>query len=520
MPKLTIDGKTIEMPKGATILQAAQALGVYIPRYCYHPSLPVSGTCRMCVVEVEKTAKLQIACATEIADGMAVRTDTPAVKKARRDVLEYLLINHPVDCPICDQAGECFLQDYYMDHGLHKSRIAPGDKIRRSKRRAAGKYLTLDNERCILCTRCVRFCDEVTRTGELTVSGRNDASFIDMKEGKGVDNDYSLNIADICPVGAFTSRDFRFKARVWFLKKTGSICTGCAAGCNIEVHHNEGIVHRLMPAPNPETNTWLCDRGRMTYKVLRAGDRLSKARIKKGSMEPEPALRQAAHLIDDAAHRAGPESVAVLGSPYLSLEDNLAIAELASGSIKTGALCLDFSCEQGVKDGILINKDQTPNANGLKLLRARYGGLDQNALIGLINSGRIKLIVAEARALNSLREKLRDLSNIPTVILALAKSDLDFDSDCVLPYASYFETEGHFVNYKGRIQKTAAAVAAPEGVQPLWLVLSKISSYTGAPIKIEDTKAMSAKLSEYALGKSVIPAICKPGSIAAKSTRE
>ena len=496
MPKLTIDGKTIEMPKGATILQAAQELGIYIPRYCYHPSLSVSGTCRMCAVEVEKAPKLQIACATEIAEGMIVRTDTAAVKKARRDVLEFLLANHPVDCPICDQAGECFLQDYYMEHGLHKSRVELKDKIRRSKRRATGKYLVLDNERCILCTRCVRFCEEVAKTGELTVSERSNASFIDIREGRSVDNDYSLNIADLCPVGAFTSADFRFKQRVWFLSRTKSVCTGCAAGCNIEVHHNGNIIYRIMSSPNPETNTWLCDRGRMTYKTVRAGDRLKKGKVDKADLEPEASIRRAAHLMDEAARKTGPGSVAVLGSPYLSLEDNLALAELAVSSLKTPNLCLDFSFEQGVKDGILINKDLTPNANGLKLLRKSYPGPDLNALIELINSGRIKLIVAEARILSSLKDRLRDLSNIETVVMAAAKSELEFESGCLLPFSTYFETEGHFINHKGLAQKTVPAVTAPEGVKPLWTVVNKASYYTGASIKLEDPAELAKKIAE------------------------
>ncbi|MFA6434605.1 MAG: 2Fe-2S iron-sulfur cluster-binding protein [Elusimicrobiales bacterium] len=496
MPKLTIDGKTIEMPKGSTVLQAAQALGIYIPRYCYHPSLSISGTCRMCAVEIEKAPRLRIACATEITEGMIVRTGTEAVKKARTSVLEFLLANHPVDCPICDQAGECFLQDYYMDHGLHKSRFALEDKILRQKRLAAGKYLVLDNERCILCTRCVRFCEEVTKTNELTVSERNDSAFIDLRGGRGLDNDYSLNIADLCPVGAFTSADFRFKQRVWFLKKVKSVCTGCATGCNIEVHYNQNTVYRLMPSPNPETNTWLCDNGRMTYKVLEAGDRLRKALVKRGSMELEPSIRQAAHLMDEAVRKTGPDSVAVLGSPYLSLEDNLALAELAAVSIKTPHLCLDFPSEQGIKDGILINKDPAPNTNGLKLLRTRYPGPSRAALAELINSGRIKLIVAEARALNSLKDQLPGLPGMETVILAAARSELSFSSGCVLPYAVYFETEGHFVNYNGLVQKTAPAVAAPEGVKPLWTVLSRISSYTGAPIRFEDAAELGKKISE------------------------
>ena len=235
----------------------------------------------------------------------------------------------------------------------------------------------------------------------------------------------------------------------------------------------------------------------MTYKALQAGDRLRKAFVKKGSMEIEPAIRHAAHLLDEAARKTGPESVVVLGSPYLSIEDNLALAELAATSLKTSNLCLDFPREQGVKDGILINKDDAPDANGLKLLKARYAGLDQGALIELINSGRIKLIVAEARALSSLKEKLRELSNIETVILAVTKSDLDFESACVLPYAANFETEGHFVNYKGLLQKTTPSVAAPDGVKPLWTVLSKLSSCTGAPIRLEDAAELRERISEF-----------------------
>jgi NADH dehydrogenase/NADH:ubiquinone oxidoreductase subunit G len=233
----------------------------------------------------------------------------------------------------------------------------------------------------------------------------------------------------------------------------------------------------------------------MTYKILKAGDRLLKPKIKKTSMELEPALRQAARILDENLHKTGPGSVAVLGSAYLSLEDNLALAELAASSLKTDNLCLDFPCEQGVKDGILINKDATPNSAGLMHLKARYSNLDQHALVDLINSGRIKLIIAEARALNSLKEKLRELSNIQTVIPALSGGDLDFDSDCLLPYASNFETEGHFINYKGLLQKTAPAVAAPKGIKPLWLALNKIASYTGNPILLEDAETITEKLS-------------------------
>ena len=482
MPKLTIDGKSVEVAKGTTLLEAAQQLGVYIPRYCYHPKLSVSGNCRMCLVEVEKAPKLVTACSTEAADGMAVRTVSDKVKAARRDVLEFLLLNHPLDCPICDQAGECGLQDYYMEYSLAKSRFSQEDKVRRRKRRAVGPHLVLDNERCILCTRCVRFCSEVTRTSELEVMERSDHSYIDLKEGKALDNGYSLNIADLCPVGAFTSRDFRFKQRVWFLKRTPTVCLGCATGCLIEAHHNENTIYRLVPVPNPETNTWLCDHGRLTYKPVRAGDRLTKGVIKNGLIDLEPALREAATRIDEARG-----AVAVLGSPWLSVEDNAALARLAKDAIKTETYCFDFDSEQGIKDGILINKDPAPNASGLKLVKAAHGGLSLEELSRRVASGQVKVLVAEARAAGLIKDSLKAAAP-RLIIFASNKGEIPVGTYTTLPYASYFETPGTFVNYQGLRRRTAPPVKAPEGVTPLWAVVNKLAAYSGAPLRLDSAE--------------------------------
>jgi NADH-quinone oxidoreductase subunit G len=478
MPKITIDGKSIDVEKGATLLEAAQRLGVYIPRYCYHPSLSISGNCRMCLVEVEKATKLVTACSTEAAEGMAVHTDSEKVKTARRDVLEYLLINHPLDCPICDQAGECGLQDYYMDYGLKKSRFPQEFKVRRQKRRALGPHLVLDNERCILCTRCVRFCSEVTKTSELAVMERGDRSFIDLKEGRALDNDYTLNIADICPVGAWTSRDFLFKQRVWFLKKTPTICLGCATGCLIEAHHNGNVIYRLVPRPNAETNTWLCDRGRMTYKTVAASDRLSKGVIKNGLIDLEPALREAAGRIDEAR-----DAVAVLGSPWLSVEDNAALARLAKDALKTENFSFDFAFEQDIKDGILINKDPSPNAAGARLVKAAHGGLSFEELSRRLADGKIKLLVTEARAAGLLRTSLTSATKL--VLFATNRSELPPGAYATLPYASYFETPGTFVNYQGLRRATRLAVEPAEGVKPLWAVVNKLAAYSGASLQLD-----------------------------------
>src|SRR5450759_1315882 len=239
MPTLTINGMTVDVPQGTTILNAAKEVGVEIPHYCYHPKLSIAGNCRMCLVEVEKFPKLQTACSTAVNDGMVVRTDTEKVRKAVTGVLELMLIHHPIDCPICDQAGECGLQNYYMKFGLHKSRYALEDKVHKKKVQDIGGQIVLDAERCILCSRCVRFLDEVTGTRELHCSDRGD-------------------LADICPVGALTSKDFRFKCRVWFLKVFDSICTGCSKGCNVDAHHKGDILYRLKPRWNDAVNrAWM-----------------------------------------------------------------------------------------------------------------------------------------------------------------------------------------------------------------------------------------------------------------------
>jgi len=482
MPKITIDGKAIEVAKGTTVLEAAQQLGVYIPRYCYHPKLSISGNCRMCLVEVEKSPKLLTACSTEAADGMVVRTVSDKVKAARRDVLEYLLINHPLDCPICDQAGECGLQDYYMEYSLKKSRFPAGDKVRRMKRRALGPHLVLDNERCILCTRCVRFCSEVTKTSELEVMERADHSYIDLKEGKALDNDYSLNIADLCPVGAWTSRDFRFKQRVWFLKKTPTVCLGCATGCLVEAQHNENVIYRLMPRPNAETNTWLCDRGRMTYKAVGAGDRLTKGFIKNGMIELEPALREAATRIDEAKG-----AVAVLGSPWLSIEDNAALAALAIEAVKTELFCFDLGAEQGIRDGILINKDPAPNTAGVKLVKEAKGGISLEDLSRRIMAGQVKVVIAEARAAGFIKEALK-ASGARLISFANTRGEIPNGAYATLPYASYFETRGTFINYQGLKRATQPPVTPPEGVKPLWGLVTKLAAYSGASLHLNSAE--------------------------------
>ncbi|HEY7409107.1 MAG TPA: 2Fe-2S iron-sulfur cluster-binding protein, partial [Vicinamibacteria bacterium] len=262
MPKCTIDGREIEVPPGTTVIQAALQVGIEIPHFCWHPDLPVDGNCRMCLVEVEKAPKLQIACNTVVAEGMVVRTASEKAREAHRTTLEFLLVNHPIDCPVCDQAGECYLQDNYMRYGLHDSEVEVEDKVKKRKVQDLGP-IVLDAERCVLCTRCVRFEETVTGTNCLEFRSRGDHKEIGTYKGEKITHGYAGNLADLCPVGALLSHDFRFKMRVWFLKSHDSICPGCSTGCNLEVDERDGEVQRYRPRRNPDVNkSWICDLGR------------------------------------------------------------------------------------------------------------------------------------------------------------------------------------------------------------------------------------------------------------------
>src|SRR5215510_14516422 len=292
MPKITVDDRTLEVPEGQTILQALDAAGllmngVEIPHYCWHPKLSIDGSCRLCQVEVEGQPKLQIACNTVVADGMVIRTTTERVQRAREGVMALLLVNHPLDCPICDQAGECKLQDYAYEYGVEASRTREPRRALK-KRVDLGPTIVFDQERCILCRRCVRFTREISETGELAVANRGDSSVIETFPGVPLDNDYSMNVADICPVGALTTKDFRFKIRVWFLDELPGVCTGCANGCNIHLGVANNKVYRYLPRRNDAVNdTWLCDAGRMSYHEIGAPDRLKLPLVRASLGVPE-----------------------------------------------------------------------------------------------------------------------------------------------------------------------------------------------------------------------------------------
>jgi NADH-quinone oxidoreductase subunit G len=465
--KITIDGKEVVTTKGKTVIQAAADVGIFIPYYCYHPKLSIAGNCRMCLVEIEKLPKLQIACNTQVAEGMSVLTQSPKVLAAREAVMEFLLVNHPLDCPICDQAGECWLQDYYMEHDLQASRFEERKQHDR-KKEIFGPNVVFDGERCIKCTRCVRFLQEVTHTNELTVLNRSDHSTIALFPDTVLDNPLSANVNDICPVGALTDRDFRFKVRVWYLQKTPSICPGCSTGCNISVETYQNRIARFKPRINEAVNShWLCDEGRYCFHELTEGPRLTTPMIRQEgglvSATWEQALREALHGL-----RSAQPLVAVLSGRNTNEEAYL-FRRLIKG-LSPGAALEVFYHERTLTDvqKILMSPDRSPNFRGARDMGViSNGGFD--ALMDKLSRGDFagayvvgEDLISGSENAETIREALRKLSFL--VVQDIRLSETAKMAHIVLPATHFAEKEGTYTNRKGRVQKLNAALVAPDGV--------------------------------------------------------
>src|SRR5512134_978597 len=322
---LTIDGQNVTVPKGTNVLEAARTLGIDIAAFCYHPGLPIVAQCRQCLVSVEKNPKLQPSCQQVCGEGMVVRTTDPQSTLARKQQLEFTLLNHPIDCPICDKAGECTLQRLYFDHDNADSRVDV-PKVHKDKAVDIGPHIVLDQERCILCSRCIRTCDHTSGKHQLEFANRGDHEVLTTAPGEQLDNPYSINTVDVCPVGALTAKDFRFTMRAWELEATPSVCNGCATGCNIEIHHKQGRAWRLVPRHNPDVNDyWMCDEGRFTYHDLRE-ERLAGATVDGLPAGWDRAIRAAADRL--AVGRAAGQFAVVLSALHTN-EDNFALAKLA-----------------------------------------------------------------------------------------------------------------------------------------------------------------------------------------------
>ncbi|HEY8269820.1 MAG TPA: 2Fe-2S iron-sulfur cluster-binding protein [Pseudobdellovibrionaceae bacterium] len=463
MPKCTINGKEIEVKNGTTIIEAMYENKQSIAHYCYHPGLSVAGVCRLCMVEIEGNPRVQIACNTTIAEGMKINNTSAKVKDAVKWGLDFHLINHPLDCPICDQAGECGLQDQYMEFGKYDPEMAE-KKQKKHKVVDLGPTVVLDSERCILCSRCVRFTDEVSKTHELGLFNRGDRTEIGTVEGIQLNNKYSLNVVDICPVGALTSKDFRFRQRVWYLKDSETICTGCSTGCSVKVYFNKEGMFRVKPVYNEQVNGhWMCDEGRGIYKFTNKEARLLKAKKGQGGTWTELAPGAAAKEVAPLLKKAGDSLALVLTAQY-TVEEYETILSTFVNTFKTKKIFFWINNKESFDsfDGLLLRGDKNPNTKGLLKTLQKYNVTTSWAeLKSGLDSGAIKTLVVagpENQAVfPDLHERIAEFSKAQNLIWMQAGSNEKLESltgnVTLIPLKTFVEKNGTFINHQGLEQK-------------------------------------------------------------------
>jgi NADH-quinone oxidoreductase subunit G len=501
---VNIDGVDIAVPKGTNVIEAAKLLQKDVPHYCYHPKLTVAGNCRMCMIEMGMPAvdpatkapiidpatgkqkinwipRPQIGCGTNVSPGLHVKTSSPMVKDAREGVMEFLLINHPLDCPICDQAGECKLQEQATGYGRGYSRYVEQKNVK-PKRTQLGPRVTLDDERCILCSRCVRFSKEIAKDDVLGFVDRGSYSTLTCHPGKKLENNYSLNTVDICPVGALTSTDFRFKMRVWFLKQTNTIDIESSVGVNAVVWSREGTIYRLTPRRNDAVNdTWMPDSGRMLYKQVAAADRLTAISVNDAASSLDIAINAAADLL-----KAG--SVAIVGSGRASVEEQFLLKQIST-ALKVPA---SLVARTAVGDKLLISADRNPNVRGALFtgLISALPAAQLTALAADIESGKIKTLLSHGEDLVAAGIAPALLAKVNIVYLGTHANPTSEAARVVIPTLHTFEKAGSFVNQQFRIQKFAAAVPGPQGATNDLVALAKLAAALGASASASDVNSL------------------------------
>jgi NADH-quinone oxidoreductase subunit G len=487
MPKVTIDGRELEVAPGTSIISAAHANGIDIPFYCWHPRLSIAANCRMCLVEIEKAPKLQPACEVQCRDGMVVHTKSKQVIEARAAVQEFLLVNHPIDCPICDQAGECKLQDYYMKHDRSGTRF---DEVKVPKKKSVvlGPQVVLDEERCINCTRCVRFMDEVAHNPQLGQFDRGDRAVIGTFPGQPLDDPYSMNTVEICPVGALTSRDFRFKVRSWFLKSVESVCSGCARGCSINLDHYNNEAQRYRARDNAAVNQgWLCDDGRLSYKRIHDPETqitTPHQRSDDGRMVPitmEQAKLKLAELLGPYVGETD-GSLGLTLSAQLTTEGVTAFVELAEQVLQVDTYSILGQADWEA-DKFLKVADQNPNRAGAELVLEAYSIFDEGPelLKKSLEKGAVKTLLMVGSEHPSHDEAwLKALSGVKVIAFASNWDPTSRQADLVLPLASFAEQDGTFVNFQARMQRVNKALKPIGARLPAVEAASLVASALGA----------------------------------------
>ncbi len=474
---LTIDGQELTVPVGTTLLQAAQGAGTEVPHYCYHPGLSSPAMCRLCLVEVEGAPKLLPSCTTTVSDGQAVHTQSDDATRMRQGVLEFYLLNHPLDCPICDQSGECDLQDYVFAEGRVHGRGREAKRV--FGRDDLGGDILFYGDRCVMCTRCVRFMNEIEEKPLLTVVERGNRAVIDTFFDEGLEqSDWAGNVVDICPVGALVSKDFLHKARAWDLEHTPSICPNCSQGCNIDLHTRDNLVHRMKPRINLEVNGhWICDYGRSRYEWLNRGDRLEVPVMNAEGRNTAMSWTTALEALKVRIGALGKSSVKAVVSPFWSNEDLGAVSRLVEtlggGSIVFRSARSEEEVVLQGYEGLARRKALAPNGHGAELLGCTRVGddLGQGGLEDLMDHEGVVLVLGDA-----LDDQPEDFAPNAGLVLYLgaytssALASVDFQ----LPVTTFAEQEGTFTNHAGRVQRFWPALSAPEAARPAWLVLGAL----------------------------------------------
>ncbi len=500
---LTIDGRPVTVPEGTTLLHAAQEIGVEVPHYCYHPALSAPAQCRLCLVDVEGAPKPMPSCVTQAQDGQVVRTDEGQAREMRKGVLEFYLINHPLDCPICDQSGECKLQDYVHSEGrAHGRGVEPKRVFGRDD---FGGDVLFYGDRCVMCTRCVRFMEEMAQDPVLTVVERGDRAVIDTFFEQGLkDSPYSGNIVDICPVGALVSKDFLHKARAWDLDHTSSVCPNCSQGCNVDIHTRDNVVHRMKPRENPEVNGhWMCDYGRGHYEWMNRSDRLEEPFVRGEAGWSAPGWHVALASLRERLEAVG-GPIRVVASANASNEDLGALQELVEqlGGDEIVYRSPRASDEVPLPGFPVLTRrrDLAPNTRGAELLGMRRvgsdaatGGLDEMA------SGPGTLIVLG----DELADQPEDFGSGAELFVYLGAHPAPAarSAHFALPVTTFAEQEGTFTNVQTRVQRFEAALRATADAQPAWRVLGSLAaSLSGMPAPASAAEAfdrLAGRVAEY-----------------------
>jgi NADH-quinone oxidoreductase subunit G len=539
MATATVNNKTIELPEGKSIncVQAASLAGHSVPHYCWHPELSVVASCRMCLVQVGETKpdgtvvmqpKLVPGCQTPVKDGTVIISDSELVQNAQKGTLEYLLLNHPLDCPTCDQAGECFLQDYSFDYGRGFSRLQE-PKNQKPDKDHIGEQITLFTDRCIMCSRCVRFTREVSGTSELHIVNRGSSAEIDVVPGEPCDNKLAGNVVDLCPVGALCSKDFLYKQRVWWLKSAKSVCPNCSTGCSVRVDQNEDVVYRLRPRVNPlAQGHFMCDDGRFGWKYLQSESRLTFPERREGgqvvSRGWDDILPSLSKALSQVA-KATPGRIGVLLSPWMTVEEAYLLTEWVIGLAPSAAVAVTPARTVGEDDrypkGIggqpveptrfTIRAEKAPNRRGVELVADGLAErrMDFAEFLNAAGAGEFDAVYAvggdpagwiteeQASKLASVRlVALQDF--LPSPVLGLAQY--------VLSAGSFAERDGTFVNHAGLAQEIRRSVRGPEGSRPdnriLWDLTGRSGLFNGKQLRqeIAERVPLLAALAVGALG--------------------